>query len=740
MTTASTRPPPLPATIAILVIAAVCLPMLLAWTVPPSATFHNQAAALILWGLAVVLLARWLPPRDLIYRAGLNLLLGALTVVGLAALLAPSWAALPWGLALSGAGVVAAAGVAAAAGAAVSQARRTADLFAPLAAGVLVAGAGSAAVAAVQVFAPGMADGTLIATGHGPGRAAGNLRQANQLATLMLWAIVAAVWWADRAWRRAVHERAFAPTRVEAPGEAARRAPPAREGFGKALRIEVALALALVVALGTLVLTGSRTGLVGVFVLAAWGALDRRLPRPLRWILALAPLAYGGLAWAHHAWAAAAAIPGAGLARPHVDVTSYRVAVWANTLQLIALHPWAGVGFGQFNFAWTLTPFVERPPLFFDHAHNLPLHLMAELGVPLGLLVIGLLAVALWKGFRAAFGVDGEPGAALRAAFMMVLLVGVHSQFEYPLWYAYFLLPAAFLWGLMLAGHEKRSALDRALFEHRPVRTMLMAAGMGSALTVAAVWDYHRVSVIFAPPPAAGPLAERIAEGRRSWFFAHHADYAAITTAERPSALMPAFDRAAHHLLDARLLMAWARAMDETNQTDRARHLAQRLAEFRHPQAAEFFAVCARYTPEEIATASEPPRPLPRPVAALGAADTAGPAARPADAPPAPTRPTDAAPAVPGDRPATASGPGLARDAVAASEPMAPPGMAGPAPTAAASAPVVAASATPVVVPPAQLPRGPAPPPDPAFTPPPPVAVPFQCLRPVRALTFEDFR
>jgi hypothetical protein len=36
-------------------------------------------------------------------------------------------------------------------------------------------------------------------------------------------------------------------------------------------------------ALGVMVLTGSRTGLAGVFVLAAWGALDRRLPPPVRW-------------------------------------------------------------------------------------------------------------------------------------------------------------------------------------------------------------------------------------------------------------------------------------------------------------------------------------------------------------------------------------------------------------------------------------------------------------------------
>jgi hypothetical protein len=30
---------------------------------------------------------------------------------------------------------------------------------------------------------------------------------------------------------------------------------------------------------------------------------------------------------------------------------------------------------------------------------------------------------------------------------LMVLMIGLHSLLEYPLWYAYFLLPAAWAWG-----------------------------------------------------------------------------------------------------------------------------------------------------------------------------------------------------------------------------------------------------------------------------------------------------
>ena len=34
----------------------------------------------------------------------------------------------------------------------------------------------------------------------------------------------------------------------------------------------------------------------------------------------------------------------------------------------------------------------------------------------------------------------------------MVLMMALHSQLEYPLWYAYFLLPTAFALGLCLGG------------------------------------------------------------------------------------------------------------------------------------------------------------------------------------------------------------------------------------------------------------------------------------------------
>jgi hypothetical protein len=133
---------------------------------------------------------------------------------------------------------------------------------------------------------------------------------------------------------------------------------------------------------------------------------------------------------------------------------------------------------------------------------------------------------------------------------------------------------------------------------------------------VLSVLDYLRVVVIFAPPEGAPSLVQRIADGQRSWFFSHHADYAAATTAEHPSEAMEAFAGAPHYLLDARLMMAWAKALDEAGQTDRARYVAQRLKEFRNEQAAEFFAAC-----NQPGAAAERPFQCLAPAAPLGYMD-----------------------------------------------------------------------------------------------------------------------
>ncbi len=563
-----------------LAIVAVGLPTLIAFNVAPSATFLNQTAAFVGWGGFLLALSAALS-RDARPKApAAGALLAALALLVLSALVAPLWASLPWALSLSAAGTLLSAVLTVAVGASVQRADLGRAAFRAFCIALVVAGIASSAIGLIHVFAPDLADGEWIALAATPGRASGNLRQPNHLSSLLLWSIVAAIWL----------------------------------GETKLLHRTAAMLLALVF-LYVVMLSGSRTGALGMLTLAGWGLLDRRLSFGMRLLLLLSPVSYALSGWATGAWAAAGDQLVVGTSRlggSSGNFSSSRVEIWSNTLALIASHPWLGVGFGEFNFAWTLTPFPGRPTEFFDHTHNIVLHLLVELGIPLGGLVLGLFLYALWKGLDHAVREGRENADAVpvqRAAFVIVFMVAVHSMLEYPLWYAYFLLPTAFAFGLLVERPDGqlivRALAARPANGTRPFVLASMLLILGGTLSL---YDYMRVVVIFAPPANAGPLAARVAEGRRSILFAHHGDYAAATLAERPGAVMKAFRRAPHYLLDSRLMTAWATALHETGDSDKASYVAARLKEFRNPQAAEFFAPCdAAAAPASPASAGTAP-------------------------------------------------------------------------------------------------------------------------------------
>jgi len=174
-------------------------------------------------------------------------------------------------------------------------------------------------------------------------------------------------------------------------------------------------------------------------------------------------------------------------------------------------------------------------------------------------------------------------------------MIGLHSLLEYPLWYSYFLLPAAWAWGFALQADASAPVAAPAATSPaagRASRPLMLAAAVVVAGAAFSVVDYLRVASIFSTAPGEAPLAQRVAQGQRSVFFAHHADYAAVTAGLPVADRARAFDRVVHYLLDARLMMAWAEALAERGETDAARHIAERLREFRKPDADEFFAVC----------------------------------------------------------------------------------------------------------------------------------------------------
>jgi hypothetical protein len=559
---------------------AIVAPTLVAAHAPPSVTFFNQVLAVLGWGVFIAALGeqpqarpeRGHPMGGAVKAVSAVFLIHAAAALGSAFV----WGDLPIGLGLMGGGMSLAGWLALRAGWRSGQAPRR-DLVLDVFFGALtLAGALGMVLALIQVFLPVWADGSFIAVPTMPGRAVGNLRQPNHFSTLLVWSCCGAAWLG------------------------------ARERLAGWL---ASLLMALFI--WGIVLTASRTGMIGMGFLAMWGLLDRRLPRTVRFTLIGAPLVYA-LCWGGM-WAlshADSSVAFAAEARLHdkSDISSSRFKIWANVLALIRTHPWLGVGYGEFNLAWTLTPFPDRPVAFFDHTHNLVLQWAVELGVPLALLLTGLCLWAFWAMLaRGTILPDAKAGNAVSstvgACTVIVAIAALHSLLEYPLWYSYFLLPAAFAWGLGLGVKGPWSARVRSSAPRG--KAMVGAGGLMAVLALWCALDFLAAVNIYAPWPGAGPLPQRIEFGQKMPWWGYQADYADVTSRDddEPSKAPRAFRRTLHNLLDARLMMAYARSLAEHGDVDKARFVVERLKEFRNTMSDDFLAACK----EEPEPGDEPP-------------------------------------------------------------------------------------------------------------------------------------
>jgi O-antigen ligase len=549
---------------------AVALPLMSAYQQPPLPAFFNQALAIVLWSAALLLFTRSLARVWCFGNASLSLAAIASPVALWALLLmtllahtligmTPGFIAAPIAVNLLLALLLSAAfsftftfTFATAAGP-----RDTSALHRCLHAlliGILIAALFNAVVALMQMTLPRWADDTWIARTVPPhDRASGNVRQPNQLATLMVWGLLAASYF----WR----QRPLRWFLFSAP------------------------------LLATLVATGSRTGMVSLLLIVVVALLRSKRVRSWRvkgWLallIALLPLA----------WFAESIFT-----RNTANVAlTLRLALWRDVLEIVRLQPWFGVGWGQLNFAWTLTPLPARAAEVFDHAHNLPLHLAAELGVPTALLVISALATLLWRARSALRTSDGATVGLLLATVLL------HSLFEYPLWFSYFLLPSAALLAWLVAagspiviqsGATESSSTFRSL---KLNNAFAIAAVMSLASVIYATREYQKQVAIHRTVSDPGALQSAISAARESPLYGHFGDYAAIMVAG-DAATDALFLRPIRHVLDERLLSAYARMLARTGETDRAAFVIARAREF----------------PPDAATAKLPLRPASSPAAA----------------------------------------------------------------------------------------------------------------------------
>jgi O-antigen ligase len=237
------------------------------------------------------------------------------------------------------------------------------------------------------------------------------------------------------------------------------------------------------------------------------------------------------------------------------SVCGSREVLWRDVWWLIAQKPLTGWGWGDLAWAHYMAPYEEVGlPRFchiLDNAHNLPLHLAVTLGVPATAVICVLI---LWLIWRARPWRDTDPARQL--AWGVLLVIGIHSLVEYPLWYAPFQIGA--LLCLWLLGATRRGADDAALPRWRwpcGALALMMLAFIGYAS-----WDYWRIGQLFLAEGQRAPqfIHNPMGQAKRSWLFAGIVRFADVTTRpitrQNAAALLPEAIQALHFSPEPRVI------------------------------------------------------------------------------------------------------------------------------------------------------------------------------------------
>ena len=203
-----------------------------------------------------------------------------------------------------------------------------------------------------------------------------------------------------------------------------------------------------------------------------------------------------------------------------------RWILWANVIELIAQKPWFGWGWGELKFAHFIHPYAgDRFCDILDNAHNLPLQLAVELGLPLATAIVA--GVLWWVWHMRPWQ---ETDASRQAAWAVLAVIAIHSLVEYPLWYGPFQMAVGLcIW--LLWPYTGQSRL-----RNQSTTTMAALGVVAGLLTLAfliyTAWDYTRVSQLYLTKVQrlAAYREDTLAKARPSVLFAHEVQFAELTT------------------------------------------------------------------------------------------------------------------------------------------------------------------------------------------------------------------
>ncbi|WP_322561013.1 PglL family O-oligosaccharyltransferase [Rhodoferax sp.] len=163
-----------------------------------------------------------------------------------------------------------------------------------------------------------------------------------------------------------------------------------------------------------------------------------------------------------------------------------RIQAWLMFLDSAISKFWFGYGWSDVSVAQVMN--ADSQVAFggiFKQSHNLFLDLFIWVGLPLGFLISSMI---MWIIYRLWMQSSDAISIIL---FLIIFVAGIHSMLEFPLHYAYFLAPAGLVLGVALSRHQK---LEFLVTRRWCALSALLAFGLAMWITA---FDYLRVEEDF---------------------------------------------------------------------------------------------------------------------------------------------------------------------------------------------------------------------------------------------------
>lgn len=267
------------------------------------------------------------------------------------------------------------------------------------------------------------------------------------------------------------------------------------------------------------------------------------------------------------------------------NITGSRIDMWITTLEMIKAYPLFGVGVDRFTFFYLLGNWTNQGVLRFEHTHNIFLQWAVENGViAMTLILSGLVCY-----FHAIFRVQKTPIVFLAIAFLCPL--AVHSFFEFPLWYSFYLFPCMFFLGFISHAISGRPTLD-GYFDVKIIA--LISSALFCACLLVFV-SHQKLDQMYQKSEKA--IDARVLSAQQSLFFRQHVDHALLITFSPDiaysSLTQSIYQSTAQVLVDDRLIYQWAIQSLLNKKVEEAKKLAYSLS-YMNPELFEELRVRSR--------------------------------------------------------------------------------------------------------------------------------------------------